>query len=92
MSRSNPHFYLESELTGSAQVVLYLSYFYKHTEMGLRLSLFWVMVPFADIIAAFLAYGIMHMRGVLGYSGWRWMLLIEVRPAYGNKDRLSLQC
>jgi hypothetical protein len=32
----------------------------------------------ADVIAAFLAYGLLHLRGALGKSGWRWLFLIEV--------------
>ncbi|KAH8168945.1 major facilitator superfamily protein [Sarocladium implicatum] len=58
-------------------IILYLSYFYKHSEMNIRLAIFWISMQIADIIAAFLAYGILHMRGVLGYAGWRWMFLIE---------------
>ncbi|KIJ27074.1 hypothetical protein M422DRAFT_271761 [Sphaerobolus stellatus SS14] len=29
------------------------------------------------IISSFLAYGILHMRGVAGKAGWRWLFLIE---------------
>ena len=31
----------------------------------------------ADIIASFLAFGILHMEGVQGQAGWRWLFLIE---------------
>jgi hypothetical protein len=31
----------------------------------------------ADVSAAFLAFGLLHLRGVHNYSGWRWLFLIE---------------
>ncbi|KAI1640625.1 major facilitator superfamily domain-containing protein [Biscogniauxia mediterranea] len=59
------------------ECVLYLSYFYKHHELTIRLSFFWTGMFVADILAAIIAFGLLHMRGVSGHSGWRWLFLIE---------------
>ncbi|KAI1421900.1 major facilitator superfamily domain-containing protein [Xylaria sp. FL1777] len=59
------------------ECVLYLSYFYKHHELTIRLSFFWTGMFIADILASIIAFGLLHLRGVDGYPGWRWLFLIE---------------
>ncbi|KAK7207358.1 major facilitator superfamily domain-containing protein [Myxozyma melibiosi] len=76
-------FYITRALIGAweggfiADICLYLSYFYTSIELPVRLAYFWAALTTAEIIAAFMAFGILRMRGVLGYEGWRWLFLIE---------------
>ncbi|KAG9075884.1 hypothetical protein FRC06_009841, partial [Ceratobasidium sp. 370] len=58
-------------------VILYLSYFYTKTELPIRLAFFWISNYACDIISAFLATGILRMRGTGGRAGWRYLFLIE---------------
>lgn len=58
--------------------ILYLSYFYKNSELPRRLSWFWTYYQSTAIIGAFLAYGILHLGGTGGLvQGWRYLFCIE---------------
>ncbi|OJD32214.1 major facilitator superfamily transporter [Diplodia corticola] len=57
--------------------VLYLSYFYTAAEMPMRLALFWFVDSMSGVAASFIAYGVLHMGGVRGREGWRWLFLVE---------------
>ncbi|BGP40232.1 hypothetical protein JCM10449v2_004190 [Rhodotorula kratochvilovae] len=58
-------------------VILYLSYYYTKNELPVRLAFFWSINYIADMATAFLAVGLLKMRGIGGYAGWKWMFLIE---------------
>ncbi len=58
-------------------VILYLSYFYTKNELPVRLAWFWVSNYMSHIVGAFLATGILKLRGVNGVAGWRYLFLIE---------------
>ncbi|KAF8493574.1 allantoate permease [Gautieria morchelliformis] len=55
-------------------LVLYLSYFYKKTELPLRLACFWASTNISTVVSSFLAFGVLRMRGVLGKSGWSYVI------------------
>ncbi|XP_014560121.1 hypothetical protein COCVIDRAFT_12992 [Bipolaris victoriae FI3] len=57
--------------------ILYMSYFYTGLELPGRMSVY-SAVPFAtNILAAFLAFGILRLRGYNGMEGWRYLFAIE---------------
>ncbi|ETW86866.1 major facilitator superfamily [Heterobasidion irregulare TC 32-1] len=58
-------------------VVLYLSYFYTKNELPIRLAFFWVSNYLTHIVSAFLAVGILRLRGHNGRAGWRYLFLLE---------------
>ncbi|SPO03708.1 related to nicotinamide mononucleotide permease [Cephalotrichum gorgonifer] len=57
--------------------ILYLSYWYTGTRLPIRLAWFWMFSQLVDIGVGFAAVGLVSMRGILGYEGWRWLFLIE---------------
>jgi MFS family permease len=57
--------------------ILYLSYWYTGKELPRRLSFFWTAYQFTSIVGAFLALGLLKLRGANGLAGWRWLFAIE---------------
>ncbi|KAG6854154.1 hypothetical protein C0991_010065 [Blastosporella zonata] len=58
-------------------IVLYLSYYFTKSELPIRLAFFWFSNYISHIVSAFLATGILRLRGVHGNEGWRYLFLIE---------------
>lgn len=54
-----------------------MSYWYTGAELPIRLAFFWVSYQATSIVSAFLAYGILHLRGYDGLEGWRWLFALE---------------
>lgn len=54
-----------------------MAMYYKRHEFQKRFSLFWVAGLVAGAFGGLLAYGLDHMKGLGGYSGWRWIFIIE---------------
>ncbi|KAI0506506.1 major facilitator superfamily domain-containing protein [Xylaria bambusicola] len=57
--------------------ILWLSYFYTSKELPIRLSFFFSTLVWEKVIFTFTGIGILHLRGVAGWPGWRWLFLIQ---------------
>ncbi|KAH6636030.1 major facilitator superfamily domain-containing protein [Chaetomium tenue] len=58
-------------------IVLWLSYFYTSRELPIRLSYFWTTLSLTTIATSLLAFALLHLRGVNGWAGWRWLFFVE---------------
>ncbi|KAH6971703.1 major facilitator superfamily domain-containing protein [Ilyonectria sp. MPI-CAGE-AT-0026] len=63
-------------------LTVYLTFFYTKRELALRVGYLFVSAAVAGALGGLLAYGIGHMDGVRGMSGWRWIMLIEGIPSF----------
>ncbi|KJR87768.1 uncharacterized protein SPSK_07125 [Sporothrix schenckii 1099-18] len=63
--------------TQQQQMNLFMSYFYTSAELPVRLSIWWTAETSAIVLGSFMAFGILHIDGVRGVEGWRWLFLIE---------------
>ncbi|KAH6896866.1 major facilitator superfamily domain-containing protein [Thelonectria olida] len=63
-------------------LTVYLTFFYTKRELALRVGYLFVSAAVAGALGGLLAYGIGHMDGVRGKSGWRWIMIIEGMPSF----------
>ncbi|KAF1982042.1 MFS general substrate transporter [Aulographum hederae CBS 113979] len=54
-----------------------LSMYYKRYELQFRLTLFFSASIVAPAFGGLFAYALAKMDGIAGYSGWRWIFIIE---------------
>ncbi|KAK0495821.1 major facilitator superfamily domain-containing protein [Armillaria luteobubalina] len=58
-------------------VVLYLTYFYPRAKITTRVSAFFASASLSGAFSGIVAYGIIHMDGIGGRAGWRWIFILE---------------
>lgn len=54
-----------------------ITLWYKRHECGLRMSIFFSAATAAGAFGGLLARGIVEMKGVAGFNGWRWIFILE---------------
>jgi hypothetical protein len=57
--------------------ILFLSFFYKSSELPKRLTCFWISYTVAGIIGSFLAFGFLHITDANGGGAWRYLFAYE---------------
>ncbi|KAL5003232.1 major facilitator superfamily domain-containing protein [Aspergillus recurvatus] len=57
--------------------ILFLSFFYKSSELPKRLTCFWVSYTVTTIVGAFLAFGFLHIKDSSGGGSWRYLFAYE---------------
>jgi ACS family tartrate transporter-like MFS transporter len=62
-------------------IIVYLTYWFRARELATTVALFTSAIPVSYIIGAPMSTWIMDNVHWLGWSGWRWMLVLEGVPA-----------
>ena len=63
-------------------LAVYLTFFYTKRELALRIGYLFVSAAVAGGCGGLLAFGIGHMDGIAGQSGWRWIMIMEGIPTF----------
>ncbi|KIM47889.1 hypothetical protein M413DRAFT_61871 [Hebeloma cylindrosporum] len=58
-------------------IVFYITSWYKRSEMGSRIALFFSSATVAGAFSGLLSAAISKMDGVAGRSGWEWIFILE---------------
>lgn len=60
---------------------VYLTFFYTKHELARRVGYLFVSAAVGGAVGGLLAFGIGHLDGAHGMSGWRWIFIIEGIPS-----------
>jgi len=61
-------------------VVVYLTHWYREQDRARAMAMFMSAIPIAQVIGGPISGGLLNIHW-LGYSGWRWLLILEGVPA-----------
>ncbi|KAI1811439.1 MFS general substrate transporter [Poronia punctata] len=62
-------------------LVYYLTFWYKTDERSIRVAFILASATLAGAFGGAIAYGVGHLNGVRGLSGWRWLFILEGIPS-----------
>ncbi|KAJ7703911.1 MFS general substrate transporter [Mycena rosella] len=57
--------------------LVYLSGFYKNTELATRLAWFWGIQTIANAVSGLMASGLLQLGGHSGLEGWKWLFIVD---------------
>ncbi|GAB7349594.1 hypothetical protein MBLNU459_g0283t1 [Dothideomycetes sp. NU459] len=58
-------------------MTLFLCNWYKREELATRVAFLFIASALSGAFGGLLAWAILHMNGVAGYPGWRWLYILE---------------
>jgi ACS family tartrate transporter-like MFS transporter len=61
-------------------VIVYLTHWYRGADRGKAIAFFMSAIPLSQVIGAPISAELMRIQW-LGWSGWRWLLILEGAPA-----------
>ena len=61
-------------------VIVYLTHWYRYEDRGKAVAMFMAAIPASNMLSAAIASFLIKITW-FGYSGWRWLLILEGMPA-----------
>ena len=58
-------------------MTLLLCNWYKREELGVRIAFLFIASALSGAVGGLLAWAMLHMDGVAGMAGWRWLFIVE---------------
>ncbi|MDY0884732.1 MFS transporter [Dongia soli] len=80
-------FYVLRFLLGAAEagffpgIILYLSYWFPARRRAAVTAIFMAAAPLSTALGSPVSGALLQMHGLLGFTGWQWLFLIEAVPA-----------